>query len=102
MDIRIEEIDGKTYVWPSGRLDALTSPVFENEINLVLEVSRPDIIIDASDLHYVSSAGLRAFLIIQKTINRKKGNLVLRNMQPQVKQVFDMTGLSSIFTIIES
>lgn len=102
MNVRIEEIDQKTCVWLDGRLDTITAPELEQTMMPVLEMEHPDIIIDFSTLHYISSAGLRVFLIIQKKITIKNGKLVLRKMQPQIKQVFDMTGLTSIFKIEES
>ncbi len=101
MNIKIEEIEQQTWVWLEGRMDTITAPELEEAIKPVLE-QKPDIVIDFSSLHYISSAGLRVFLIIQKQITANRGKLILRKMQPQIKQVFDMTGLSSIFTIEES
>ena len=49
---------------------------------------------------YTSSQGLRIFLMLQKSVMARSGKMVMRNMNPQVKEVFDITGFSNIITII--
>jgi len=51
-------------------------------------------------MEYTSSQGLRMFLMLQKSVTARKGNLVMRNMKPNVKEVFDITGFSNIIRII--
>jgi anti-anti-sigma factor len=50
-------------------------------------------------MEYTSSQGLRMFLMLQKSVMARGGSLVLKGMQPQVKEVFDITGFSSIINI---
>lgn len=59
----------------------------------------PDIEFDCTDMEYTSSQGLRMFLMLQKSVNNRKGQLVMKNMKPQVKEVFDITGFSNIIKI---
>ena len=49
---------------------------------------------------YTSSQGLRIFLMLQKSVNARGGHLVMKNMSPQVKEVFDITGFSNIIKIV--
>ena len=63
-------------------------------------MKKKDIDIDCTDLEYTSSQGLRAFLLLQKNVNAKGGQMVLRHMNPMVKEVFDITGFSNIITIL--
>ena len=58
-----------------------------------------DLEFDCSDLDYTSSQGLRVFLILQKAIAANGGKMILKNMKPQVKEVFDITGFSNIIKI---
>lgn len=78
-----------------GRLDTSTSP----ELDEVIKESVSDItnlIIDLKDLDYISSAGLRVILSAQKTMNGKKGEMLVKNANENVKEVFALTGFDSI------
>ena len=63
-------------------------------------MEHPDIVIDCEKMEYTSSQGLRMFLMLQKSVNAHSGKMVLVNMRPQVKEVFDITGFSNIITIV--
>lgn len=101
MDIETKHVEGKILLKISGRIDTVTAPDFQKEMELLLKYeNKPDMEIDCSDLEYTSSQGLRTFLMIQKNVNSKEGNMVLKNMQSKVKEVFDITGFSNIIKII--
>ena len=71
-----------------GRVDTTTSPQLQNAILQAF-----------SQVAYVSSAGLRALLIGQKTANSKGGSMTLIHVPDAVNQVFQMSGFSGILTI---
>lgn len=100
MEIKIDNQEGKTLVVIDGRIDTTTVDRFQQEANALLEEEHPDIDIDCTGLSYTSSQGLRIFLMLQKSVMKKGGKMVLRNMNPQVKEVFDITGFSNIITIV--
>ena len=79
-----------------GRLDTLTAPELETEINGLNEIK--ELILDMQNLEYVSSAGLRVLLIAQKIMN-KQGAMVVKNVNETVGEIFEVTGFSDIFTI---
>jgi len=80
-----------------GRLDTQTAPQLEAELGQNLEgVER--FVLDLTGIDYVSSAGLRAILAAQKTMNRNGGTMLLRGVCEDVMEVFDMTGFSDILT----
>jgi anti-sigma B factor antagonist/stage II sporulation protein AA (anti-sigma F factor antagonist) len=54
-------------------------------------------VIDCAELDYISSSGLRQFLTLQKTASAKQGKLVLKNMKPEIKEIFEMTGFTALF-----
>jgi anti-sigma B factor antagonist/stage II sporulation protein AA (anti-sigma F factor antagonist) len=100
MDIKIEKQDNKTIVVLNGRVDTTNADQFQQDMEPLMEGENPDIEIDCTDMSYTSSQGLRIFLMLQKSVNARKGKMVLRNMNPQVKEVFDITGFSNIITIM--
>ena len=97
MEITKKKEENKLTLGLSGRLDTLTAPqleaVIQNELDGVT-----DLVLDLKDLVYVSSAGLRVFLLGQKTMN-KKGSMALCNVCDDIKEVLTITGFADIFTI---
>ena len=81
----------------SGRLDTITAPDLESELKSCLEGIN-SLVFDLAELEYVSSAGLRTLLMAQKTMNRL-GAMKIVNVCEEVKEIFDITGFSDIFTI---
>ena len=77
-----------------GRLDTITSPVLESELNSSLD-GVETLIFNLEKLQYISSAGLRVLLTAQKVMNRQ-GEMIVRNASEDVKEIFDVTGFSDI------
>ena len=82
---------------PEGRLDTMTSPELEKELNASLE-GADALMLDFSRLDYISSAGLRVLLSAHKAM-AGKGGMVIRNVNEIVREVLDVTGFSDILTI---
>lgn len=80
-----------------GRMDTLTAPELEKVLKMELG-DASELIIDFADLDYISSAGLRVLLSAQKVMNRQ-GSMVIRNVKPEVMDIFEVTGFSDILTI---
>lgn len=100
MDVQINGADGKFNVILNGRLDTTNAEKFYQDIAPLMEGDKPEIVIDCAGMEYTSSQGLREFLMLQKSVAGRGGSLVLKDMKPQVKEVFDITGFSSIIKII--
>ncbi len=100
MNITIIKQEEKTFVTLDGRIDSTNAEQFQQDISPLMEGNNPDIDIDCSGMSYTSSQGLRIFLMLQKSVNARKGKMVMRNMNPMVKEVFDITGFTNIITII--
>lgn len=100
MNVTITNQDNKTLVVLDGRLDTSNADQFQQDIAPLMEGEKPDIDIDCTAMSYTSSQGLRLFLMLQKSVMARGGKMVMRNMNPQVKEVFDITGFSNIITII--
>ena len=82
-----------------GRLDTMTAPELDQELKVSLEgITNLDI--DMTKLEYVSSAGLRVLLSAQKVMN-KQGNMIIRNANEEVMEIFEVTGFIDILNIEE-
>lgn len=81
-----------------GRLDTNTSPQLEEYVGDLYAKDINDIVVDMEKCEFVSSAGLRVIVAMQKRA-AVDGSLVFRNVQPEVKDVFEMTGFDKILTI---
>ena len=100
MDITINIIEQKTCVVLDGRVDSTNADQFQKDIAPLMEGDNLDIDFDCTNMTYTSSQGLRVFLLLQKSLMSRNGKMVLRNMNPRVKEVFDITGFSNIITIV--
>ena len=80
-----------------GRLDTLTAPPLEAEVNGKLDGVKT-LIFDFQNLAYVSSAGLRILFMAQKIMN-KQGKMIVRNANADIKDIFTVTGFSNILTL---
>ena len=80
-----------------GRLDTVTSPQLETELRTGVN-GITELIFDLKDLAYVSSAGLRVLLAAQKVMSRQ-GKMTIRNVSPEIMDIFDVTGFVDILNI---
>ena len=81
----------------NGRLDTTTAPELENAIKENI-AGVTNLVMDFAGLEYLSSAGLRVILGAQKTMN-KQGEMVIRNVNETINEVFEITGFIDILTI---
>ena len=80
-----------------GRLDTTTAPRLEEEVKSALE-GVTELVLDFSQLEYLSSAGLRVILAAQKIMN-KQGKMVVRHVNETIMEVFEVTGFTDILTL---
>jgi anti-anti-sigma factor len=101
MNVRIEAIAQTTLVIPEGRLDFGTAASFEKELEKALAAtpSPAALIIDCAGLEYVSSAGLRAFLLAARGSQRAGVRFAVCALQPAVREVFDLSGFSRVIAV---
>lgn len=100
MNVTIYNEGRQTKVVLDGRLDTTNADQFQKDIAPLMEGADPDIEIDCEKMEYTSSQGLRIFLMLQKSVTGRGGKMVMKRMNPQVKEVFDITGFSHIITIV--
>ena len=80
-----------------GRVDTVTAKEFEDAAKSDLDGVQ-ELVLDLSKLDYISSAGLRVLLSLQKTMN-KQGSMKLTGVNETVNDIFEVTGFSDILTI---
>lgn len=99
MNVQVKASKDYTIVSIEGRIDTTNANEFEKQMTEVADAGCTKIILDCSGLNYISSSGLRVFLIVQKKMIAAKGQLRLTSLQPTIKEIFDISGFSSIFSI---
>lgn len=99
MSLKVEkQSEGiKDTVLLSGRLDTTTAPELEAFMEKELKDTQ-ELVFDLTDLEYISSAGLRVLLKVQKYMN-KKGDFKLIHVSEVIEEIFEITGFSDILTI---
>lgn len=81
----------------AGRLDTTTAPELEAALNDSFN-GVTKLVLDFSELEYLSSAGLRVLLQAQKTMN-KQGEMIVRHINETISEIFEVTGFSDVLTI---
>lgn len=99
MEITINKTDEQTIITVGGRLDTPNAKIFEEKIQPMLQDKQLKVCVDCTELAYISSSGLRQFLTLLKHVKSVEGSLKVTNLKPEVKEVFDMTGFTSIFNL---
>lgn len=83
----------------SGRLDTAASVQTAEDVKPLLEAVDKEIILDCTELEFISSSGLRIFLGIRKEAIKNASKVIVRNINADIQQVFMMTGFISLFEI---
>jgi len=99
MNIKKEKIGNFSVLKIKGRIDTIHSSAFEDEVNLLYGSGEKNWIFDCSGMNYISSSGLRVFLVAQKKVISINGKLYLCSMQPAIQEIFRISGFSNLFKI---
>lgn len=99
MDIK-KTVDGNAVTLAlSGRLETMTAPQLDAEVQSLPE-GVTELLMEISSLEYVSSAGLRVFLVAHKKMKSRGGAMKISGANASVKKVFDITGFSPILNFV--
>jgi anti-sigma B factor antagonist len=99
METVIKESGNQIIAQFIGRLDTAAAVPVAEEVKPLLEASNREIILDCSQLEYISSSGLRIFLSIRKEAAAHGSKVIVRDINADIRQVFMMTGFISLFEI---
>lgn len=81
----------------NGRMDATSSPGVLDAINEQIAAGHSNILLDFSNMDYISSSGLRVLLMAVKTLNAKNGRILIHGANEHVKEVFNLAGFMPYF-----
>lgn len=103
MEVTVEQHKRCSVVSPSGRVDSQTAPQLEAVLQEILDADRFNIVLDIDQVDFVSSAGLRVIIAVQKTCKKwNRGALVLANVPERIYETLDLAGFVPIFQIFDS
>lgn len=99
MEVVIEKQNDVVTVFLKGRLDTLASQEVAQQLESLAENASGTIIMDCTEMSYISSSGLRIFLTLRKAASEKGGKVIVRGISNDIRSVFMMTGFLNLFEI---
>ncbi len=102
MEVAVLEKNGIPFIRLNGRMDATTVANFEEICSEIVAKNNPKIIISLEELEYISSAGLRGILLMEKLSKKYQTVLVFFGLQKMVQEVFNITGFTEILKICDT
>lgn len=99
MEVKITREDGVVTALLIGRLDTPASLEIAPQMNALAEDAGGTIILDCTELEYISSSGLRIFITLRKAAASKGGKVIVRGISNEIRSVFMMTGFLNLFEI---
>lgn len=102
MEIDQRKEENVLVVSVKGRVDAGTAGELDEAIGKLIEGGERFLVFDLKELDYISSAGLRSFLMIAKKIKATSGKLALFSLQEMVLDVFEVSGFNKIIPIFDT
>ncbi len=99
LELLEEQNEFATILKVKGRLDAITSPPTEKRILETITKGQNRILLNFSEVDYLSSAGMRTLLVINKKLNSQNGKLVISTITPYVMDVLKMSGFDQVLNL---
>lgn len=99
MEVKISKENDAIVVKLIGRLDTPASQEVSQQLDPLREEAGGTIILDCTELSYISSSGLRIFLTLRKAAAEKGGKVIVRSISDSIRSVFMMTGFLNLFEI---
>ena len=99
MEVKITRENGVVTAQLIGRLDTPASLEITPQMNALAEDAGGTIILDCTELAYISSSGLRIFITLRKAAAAKGGKVIVKNISNEIRSVFMMTGFLNLFEI---
>ncbi len=105
MSLTVTSKEGRVGVFvvsPVGSIDSDTHTILEKKVDSIVETSPTEIVFDMESVDYISSAGVRVVLKTKKVLKKNEGRVILMNLQPQIKKVFDIINALPSMTVFTS
>ena len=102
MEIQSQQLPNAVIIAVSGRMDAENAQEFQKACEDWIGRGATHLLLDLSNLQYVSSMGLSSFLAVAKQLQEKSGSVILCRLQGLPKQVFEMTRIIGLFPVFDT
>jgi anti-anti-sigma factor len=102
VEITVNEYKRVAVITVTGRVDSATATEFENTVNEVIEKGKHNLVLDLSEVEFLSSAGLRVLVTTRKTLQAAGGDIVLAEPSDRVVETLDTAGLDVLFERYDS
>lgn len=102
LQINVRKVGEANIIDLNGELDAYTSPRFREVMLDLIEDGGAKLVINMANVEYIDSSGLGALVGGLKRASERHGRIVVVCTSPQVKKVFEITGLEKVFPIYDS
>ena len=99
MEIIIEKQNEMVTAFLKGRLDTLAAQEVAGQMESLAEAASGTVVLDCTEMSYISSSGLRLFLTLRKAAAEKGGKIIVRGISNDIRSVFMMTGFLNLFEI---
>jgi len=102
MELTTEQLKRCDLVEATGRIDSQAAPQLAEALNTITEAGRFKIVFDMSGVNFMSSAGLRVLIDVQKTCKRwNRGQLILACVPERIYETLDLAGFVPFFNIFD-
>ena len=102
MKIGVERQEGTLIAKAEGRIDGYNASEFEQSVREAMEDGDRAVVMDLASLTYISSAGLRAILVIAKSLSQRDIKLGLCSLTAPIREVFEISGFDKVVALYDS
>ncbi len=102
MEVGVNKIENVTILSIKGRADISNAPKLESACKKILGKNEKDIIIDGTQLEFISSAGLRVLLKLAKEVKKNAGRLAVAHVNDLVRNILEISGFIELFPIYDN
>ena len=99
MEVIIEKQNEVVTAFLKGRHDTLAAQEVSDQMERLTESASGIIVLDCTEMTYISSSGLRLFLTLRKAAAEKGGRIIVRGISNDIRSVFMITGFLNLFEI---
>ena len=94
-----EQKDGVLIAKPEGRIDGVNARDFHEALSEAIGTDSNAVLVDLAAINYISSAGLRTFLLIAKTLQQRSAQFALCSLSEPIREIFEISGFDKIIAI---
>ena len=102
MDVKFNKVENVAILTINGRVDVANAPKLDNVCKKILEKNEKNVLIDGTQLEFISSAGLRVLLKLAKEIKKNSGALAIAHVNGLVRNILEISGFVELFPMFDN